>query len=96
VNHVDSIPYLKQYLNGTVHAGCHVVSWDEIERIAPEIEQYEPRIKCNQCQMLAIKGIATHETGCTNSRKQWSIEENAWIETQQEIERDNFYSGFSS
>jgi hypothetical protein len=42
VNHVDS--------NGTVHAGCHIVSWDEIERIAPEIEEYEPRIKCNQCQ----------------------------------------------
>ena len=26
--------------NGTVHAGCHVVSWDEIERIAPAIEAF--------------------------------------------------------
>lgn len=24
--------------NGTVHAGCHVVTWDEIKRIAPQLE----------------------------------------------------------
>jgi hypothetical protein len=23
--------------DGTVHAGCHVVRWEEIERIAPEL-----------------------------------------------------------
>ena len=23
--------------DGTVHAGCHVVTWDEIERIAPQL-----------------------------------------------------------
>ncbi len=27
--------------NGTVHAGCHVVTWDEIERIAPAIEAFQ-------------------------------------------------------
>ena len=27
--------------NGTVHAGCHIVTWDEIERIAPGIEAFE-------------------------------------------------------
>src|SRR5258708_7118215 len=43
--------------SGTVHAGCHVVSWYEIQRIADEIEEYEPRIKCRQCQMLSINGV---------------------------------------
>jgi hypothetical protein len=38
--------------------------------------------------MLAINGIATHETGCPNSRKQWSFEENDWIETEQKIEHE--------
>jgi hypothetical protein len=74
--------------NGTVHAGCHIVSWEEIERITAEIEEYEHRIKCNQCQMLPINGIAAHETGCPNSRKQWSVDENDWIETEQEIDRE--------
>jgi hypothetical protein len=27
------------------------------------------RIKCSQCQMLAINGIACHETGCPNNRR---------------------------
>ena len=27
--------------NGTVHAGCHVIGLDEIERIAPDVEQWE-------------------------------------------------------
>ena len=26
------------------------------------------RLKCSQCQALAINGIATHEQGCPNSR----------------------------
>jgi hypothetical protein len=70
--------------DGTVRAGCHVVTWEQIERIAQEIEDYEPRIKCNQCQMLSINGMACHETGCPNSNKTWSMEENDWIETKQE------------
>jgi hypothetical protein len=74
--------------DGTVHAGCHVVAWDEIERVAPDIEAYEPRIKCRQCQMLAINAIATHEIGCPNSKKTWSIEENEWIEAEQEVESE--------
>jgi len=40
--------------NGTVHAGCHIVARDEIDRIASEIEEYEPLIKCRQCQVLGI------------------------------------------
>ena len=27
------------------------------------------RIKCSQCEVLVIQGIATHEIGCPNSRK---------------------------
>jgi hypothetical protein len=27
--------------NGTVHAGCHVVGWDEIERIALTVETFQ-------------------------------------------------------
>jgi hypothetical protein len=26
--------------DGTVHAGCHVVKWDEIEHIAPQLESW--------------------------------------------------------
>src|SRR5260370_40382284 len=66
--------------SGTVHAGCHVVSWYEIQRIADEIEEYEPRIKCRQCQMLSINGVPCHETGWPNSNKTWSIEKNNWVE----------------
>src|SRR5258708_24505962 len=70
--------------NGTVHAGCHVVSWDEIQRVAADIETYEPRIKCSQCMMLSINGTPCHETGCANSNRVWSIEDNDWIEPEQE------------
>ena len=31
--------------DGTVHAGCHVVSFEEIERIAPEVEQLVGNVK---------------------------------------------------
>lgn len=74
--------------DGTVHAGCHIVAWDEIKRIASEIEEYEPRIKCTQCQMLSINGVPCHETGCPNSNKVWSIEENDWIEEEVEHEAE--------
>ena len=79
--HIDRIE-----ANGTVHAGCHVVSWDEIQRVAEDIDAYEPRIKCNQCQMLAINSVPCHETGCPNSKKAWSVEENDWIEQEAEHE----------
>lgn len=35
------------------------------------------QMKCNQCQMLSINGIACHETGCPNFRKVWRDGE--WI-----------------
>jgi hypothetical protein len=77
--HIDKIE-----ANGIVHAGCHVVSWDEIQRVAEDIEDYEPRIRCRQCQMLSINGVACHETGCPNSNKIWCIEENDWIDSEQQ------------
>jgi hypothetical protein len=30
--------------NGTVHAGCHIVSWSEIERMAPAIDAYQQEV----------------------------------------------------
>jgi hypothetical protein len=69
---------------GTVRAGCHVVVWSEIECIAGRVEAYEPRINCDQCVILPINGVACHETGCSNSRKIWSAEENDWIEKEPE------------
>lgn len=74
--------------NGTVHAGCHIVSWEEIERVAAEIDEYEPRVNCNRCQMLAINGVPCHETGCLNSDKAWSVDDNDWIELEQEVENE--------
>jgi hypothetical protein len=73
--------------DGTVHAGCHVVTWPEIERIAPNLDAYEPRLKCNQCQLLSINGVACHETGCPNSGRTWSNDEHDWIEQEEEMEQ---------
>lgn len=42
--------HLGQYIidrvdsDGTVHAGCHVVTWEEIERIVPQLEHNATRI----------------------------------------------------
>ncbi len=35
--------------------------------------------KCDQCQMLAINGHNTHETGCPNSKKTWVADRQAWV-----------------
>lgn len=70
--------------DGTVYAGCHVVTWPEIERVAQQIDDYEARVKCTQCMMLSINGVPCHETGCVNSNKQWSIVENNWVEPEKE------------
>jgi hypothetical protein len=70
--------------DGKVHAGCHIVAWNEIERLASAIDEYKPTLKCTQCQMLSINGVSCHERGCPNSNKVWSIEENDWVETEQE------------
>lgn len=35
-------------------------------------------MKCDQCQMLTINGINTHETGCPNAKKKWDSEEGVW------------------
>jgi lipoate synthase len=35
-------------------------------------------MKCNQCQMLSINGIACHETGCPNIKKVWDSETETW------------------
>lgn len=72
--------------DGTVYAGCHVVTWSEIERVAEEIEDYEPRTMCARCQLLSINGVPCHETGCPNDGKSWSIEENGWVDSELDTE----------
>jgi hypothetical protein len=39
------------------------------------------RMKCDQCNMLSISGMATHETGCPNEKKRWVVEdgEGKWV-----------------
>lgn len=37
------------------------------------------RVKCDQCQMVAILGSPTHETGCPNARSRWNAETGEWI-----------------
>jgi hypothetical protein len=36
-------------------------------------------MRCDQCQMLSINGVACHETGCPNSRKTWIAERGSWV-----------------
>lgn len=31
-------------------------------------------MKCDQCEMVSINGVACHETGCPNSRAKWDGE----------------------
>lgn len=35
--------------------------------------------RCDQCQMLAINGVNTHEIGCPNSRKTWMPDRQEWV-----------------
>lgn len=35
-------------------------------------------ISCDQCEMLAINGVACHEIGCPNMGKHW--EDGKWVE----------------
>ncbi len=74
---------------GTVRAGCHLVVWPEIERVAEAIEEFQPTIKCDQCQMLSIDGLPCHETGCPNSRRLWDEQNQTWAVIPQEGEYDS-------
>src|SRR5438128_1305901 len=40
--------------------------FDETYKIAGVNQGY--RVKCSQCEVLMINGIATHETGCPNQK----------------------------
>ena len=35
-------------------------------------------MKCDQCEMLSINGVACHEIGCPNSKKTWVEERQEW------------------
>jgi hypothetical protein len=36
-------------------------------------------MRCDQCEMLSINGVACHETGCPNSRKTWVPDRGEWV-----------------
>jgi hypothetical protein len=40
-------------------------------------------MKCDQCEMVSINGIACHETGCPNSRLTWNEEYGRFIKTRE-------------
>jgi len=47
------------------------------------------RVRCDQCQMLSINGVACHETGCPNTHARWDSE-SGWVK-----QRECFECGFT-
>jgi hypothetical protein len=43
-----------------------------------ESELDEPKYGCDQCEMLAINGVPTHELGCPNGKKTW-VPGRGWV-----------------
>ena len=37
------------------------------------------KVHCDQCEMIAINGVACHETGCPNSGSRWDRETQDWV-----------------
>jgi len=37
------------------------------------------RFHCDQCEMLAINGIACHETGCPNQNARFDTDSGEWV-----------------
>lgn len=37
-------------------------------------------MKCDQCEMLSINGIACHELGCPNFHARWDEESATWVQ----------------
>lgn len=48
------------------------------------------RVHCDQCQMLAINGVACHERGCPNMGARWDRQDERWIK-----QRKCFDCGFT-
>lgn len=39
-------------------------------------------MKCNECEMLSINGVATHEHGCPNGKNhRWDEDAQDWVKT---------------
>lgn len=36
-------------------------------------------MKCDQCEMLSIQGVACHERGCPNMGSRWDKETETWV-----------------
>ena len=41
------------------------------------------RLYCDQCELLAINGVACHETGCPNQHARWDKASQEWIKTRE-------------
>lgn len=37
------------------------------------------RLRCDQCEILSINGIACHETGCPNQGARYDREAEEWV-----------------
>ena len=48
-------------------------------KVHSPIRQFGRIPKCNQCQMLCINGMNTHELGCPNQRAKWSVDRQEWV-----------------
>lgn len=64
--------------------------WVEVSTLVEAMTTPPPRrIKCDQCNMLSINGMATHETGCPNTHKVYDFDEEEWVTpTDEEEEQD--------
>jgi hypothetical protein len=36
-------------------------------------------MKCDQCEMVSINGVACHETGCPNAHSRWDADHDEWV-----------------
>jgi hypothetical protein len=52
-------------------------------------EETTSHVKCDQCEMVSINGVACHEIGCPNSKKTWNESAQTWLKV-----RECFNCGF--
>lgn len=51
-----------------------------VDQLAELADEDEPEsVRCSQCDMLSINGIATHEHGCPNLGARWDADEQTWV-----------------
>lgn len=68
--------YVKQSKDGYGRGGNEPVTLMRNGEIRCE---YLPPVRCDQCNMVAINGVACHETGCINTNSRYDASEDRWI-----------------